>query len=608
MAKAADDEKRPKRLIDRWRRFKQNGSLETLIRIVATDGRAHMRGYALATVLLVVVGMTTAASAWIMRDVVNHIFVSRDPMMLWILSAAVIGIFVVKGLASWAQAIVLGRVGNRIVAETQRRFYDSFLRFGLDFFTERASSELINTVVRGAGAIRSVLDTVIMSLARDLVSLISLVAVMLWQAPLMSLAAFTVAPIAIFFVTGLIKRMRKIAQSEYGASTMIVALVQETVYGNKVVKAFGLDHHMRGRMAETIAAVEQRQNKMASLQARTSPLMETLGGVSIAAVIFYAGWNTINFGTSPGEFMSFVTALLLAYEPAKRLARVQIGLEMSLVGARAMYEILDKPPSGTERDDEPALDFSAGRIELRDVDFAYRKGEPVLKGVSFVVERGERIALVGPSGGGKSTIIALIQRFYDATAGAVLVDGQDVRKVAVSSLRRHIASVSQDVFLFSGTVRDNIRLGRLSATDEEVEEAARDAYAFDFIANLPKGFDTDIGENGVQLSGGQRQRLAIARAILKDAPILLLDEATSALDSESERNIQLALDRLVEGRTSVVIAHRLSTILNADRIVVIDRGEVVDIGTHAELLRRGGLYAMLYRYQFSEEKPLVAAQ
>ncbi|MBN9060555.1 MAG: ATP-binding cassette domain-containing protein, partial [Rhizobiales bacterium] len=269
---------------------------------------------------------------------------------------------------------------------------------------------------------------------------------------------------------------------------------------------------------------------------------------------------------------------------------------------RALFDILDHPASVTEADDKPGLQLTRGKIELDNVGFGYRKKDRVLHGVSLSVDHGERLALVGPSGGGKSTILSLIQRFYDVQEGAVRVDGQDIRTVSVASLRHQIAFVSQDVFLFSGTVADNIRVGRLGATDAEVEQAARDAFAYDFIQGLPQGFQSNVGENGVQLSGGQRQRIAIARAILKNAPILLLDEATSALDSESERMIQIALDKLVEGRTTIVIAHRLATILNADKIAVIERGRVVEVGTHPELVGMSGVYEKLYRYQFDEGK------
>ena len=591
-----------RRWSDFWRAVlnDEGGTIGMLSRILRANFRDHRTGYLISFGFLFIVAAMTSLSAWIMRDVVNQIFVAQDVRMLWVLSFGVMAIFIVKGFASYGQLVIQSRIGNRIVAENQKRFYNRCLKFGLDFYNNRASSELILAISSGSNAIRTILDTLVLSLGRDLVTLIGLVFVMVYQAPLMSIIALVLAPVAIVFVGGLIRRIRDIAKAEFTSSIQIVAIIQETVQGIKIVKAFGLNDHMRRRMATAVAGVEQRANKMAQLQARTSPLMETLGGVSVGLVILYAGWATISAGKTPGEFMSFITALLLAYEPAKRLARMHVSIAESIVPVRALFDILDHPTGITENTDHPPLQLSRGRIELDEVSFGYRSTDPVLHHVNLAIDQGQRLALVGPSGGGKSTILSLIQRFYDVEEGAIRIDDQDIREVSVDSLRQKIAFVSQDVFLFSGTVADNIRIGRLGATDSEVEQAARDAFAHDFIQALPRGFKSEVGENGVQLSGGQRQRIAIARAILKDAPILLLDEATSALDSESERKIQIALDRLVQGRTTIVIAHRLATVLTADKIAVIERGRVVEVGTHPELVRLGGIYDQLYRYQFDE--------
>ncbi|MBZ9938477.1 ABC transporter ATP-binding protein/permease [Mesorhizobium sp. BR1-1-16] len=600
---------RPSFLVRRWQSFRADladpdGTVAMIARILRGNYKAHWKGYTVSFFFLFIVAGMTSLSAWIMSSVVNQIFVKQDKEMLVLLSCAVVGIFVVKGAATYGQMVVQSRIGNRIVAENQNRFYDRILRFGLNFYNERASGEMIMSISAGANGIRVVIDTLVLSVGRDFVTLIGLIFVMVYQAPIMAVFALVVAPVAIMFITRLVKRIRNIARAEFTSGIQIISIIQETVHGAKIVKAFGLGDHMRLRMSDAVGSVEKRANKISQLQARTSPLMETLGGVSIGLVIFYAGWSTISAGKTPGEFMSFITALLLAYEPAKRLARVQVGMAESLVGVRALFSILDHPVSVTENDENPALKLTRGRIDLDDITFGYRLNEPVLHGINLSVEHGKRLALVGPSGGGKSTILSLIQRFYDVQKGAIRVDGQDIRSVSIDSLRRHIAFVSQDVFLFSGTARDNIRIGRLDATDAEVEQAARDAFAHDFIMNLPNGYDSTVGENGVQLSGGQRQRIAIARAILKNAPILLLDEATSALDSESERMIQAALDKLVEGRTTIVIAHRLATILTADEIAVIEHGRVLESGTHAELVRKQGLYEKLYRYQFAEDPTL----
>ena len=391
------------------------------------------------------------------------------------------------------------------------------------------------------------------------------------------------------------------------ASPTILESLQETVQGIRVVKAFALEPYMRARQGEAIASFERAANKLSTVGARSSPLTESLGGVAIAIVVVYGGLKVIETGQQPGSFFAFITALMLAFEPAKRVARMQIDLTSSLLGVEMLYAFLDEPTQETERGDEPELEIDAGRIEFRDVRFAYRKGEPVLRGLDFVAEPGRTTALVGRSGGGKTTAMNLILRFYEPESGAVLIDGQDIGKVGRASLRRRLAYVSQETFLFKGSIADNIGLGRAGASRDEIEAAARAAHAHDFIMSFAQGYDSPCGEHGMQLSGGQRQRIAIARAFLKDAPIILLDEATSALDSESEHAVQEALKILCAGRTTLVIAHRLTTVLNADRICVIENGEVAEYGRHEALMARRGAYYHLHQTQFAREAALAAA-
>ncbi len=577
-----------------------SGSLAIIRRLLADNFANHWKKYAIAFGFMAVVSAMTALSAWLMRDIVNTIFVDRRADLVLPLSLAIVAIFTVKGLATYAQEITMSRIGNRIVAENQQRAFDHVLGFGVDYFGTHSSSDLIMRITGGAGAIRDVLNMLIVSLGRDLLTLIGLVAVMVSQAPLLSIVAFVAGPVAILGVAKLIKRIRAYATSEFQFATRAIQIIQETVHGAKIVKAFNLGGHMRDQMGEAVRAVEVRANKIARLQARTSPLMEALGGISIGGVMAYAGLSTISGTQTPGEFMAFATALLLAYEPAKRLARLHVNLGAGMIGVEMLFQLLDTPSSTTEAPTERRLVLVDGLIEFRDVEFAYRPNEPVLKGISFQIAKNKKVALVGPSGGGKTTIFSLIARFYDVSGGRILIDAQDIRSASAESVRRQISFVSQDIYLFSGTVRDNIRIGRLDATDDEIVQAAREAHAHEFIIELPSGYDSNVGENGVQLSGGQRQRIAIARAMVKNSPILLLDEATSALDSESEKHVQEALDRLMRGRTIMVIAHRLSTVLDADQIVVIDRGRIVAQGSHRELIAKGGLYERLYQHQFAD--------
>jgi ATP-binding cassette subfamily B protein len=424
---------------------------------------------------------------------------------------------------------------------------------------------------------------------------------MVIQSPAMSLIALVIGPIAVWAVTGLVKRIRALARGEFRSMTKVIASMQETAQGIRIVKALNLEPLMRERMDDAIEGVRQRANKIAAIQARTSPLMETLGGMAIAGVMFWAGYATIFLDQKPGAFMSFITAILLAYEPAKRLARTHVEIEANLIGVRMMYELLDTKSTMEMNRGGPCLAVESGEVRFEKVDFSYRPKEKLFKNFDFVAEGGQMTALVGPSGSGKSTLMALILRFYDPRGGKILVDKQDIAGIDVASLHDQIAFVSQEVVLFNDTIRQNIRFGRPDATDAEIEQAARDAMAHEFISALPHGYDSLIGEHGANLSGGQRQRLAIARAMLRDASIILLDEATSSLDSESEHQVQLAFDRLMQGRTTIVIAHRLSTVLGADKICVLCKGEIVEEGHHSALLAADKQYARLYNLQFRQQ-------
>jgi ATP-binding cassette subfamily B protein len=401
----------------------------------------------------------------------------------------------------------------------------------------------------------------------------------------------------------LIRRVYKIARSQFQGGTRIIETLQETLQGIRIVKAFTLEDIMRERFDRNVAAVEHEANKMARISGRASPLMETLGGCAIAIAIIYGGYRVIDTGATPGQFFSFIAAFLLAYEPAKRLARLNIELNNALVGVRILFEVIDSPPSEPSDFGRQDLQVDAARLEFEAVDFAYRSDESVLRGMSFVAEPGKLTALVGPSGGGKSTVFNLLLRFYDVERGQIVIDGQDISQVSRRSLRQHIAYVGQDVFLFRGTVRENIAFGKPGAGEDEIVAAAKAAYAHDFILSFPRGYDTPVGEHGLQLSGGQRQRVAIARALIKNAPIILLDEATAALDSESELQVREAMERLCQGRTTLAIAHRLHTVSHADRIYVVEDGRATESGRHDELLGKNGRYAAFYRLQLKEQEP-----
>ena len=578
----------------------EESSLWVIRRILAENFREYAPRYAISFVFMGLVAATTALTAWIMRDVINEIFVEKSLSGTFYVSAFIITIFTIKGLATYAQTVILSRIGNSIIAKTQNKIYDHILKQDSFFFQQYTSSDLITRISYNAQAVRDVLNMLVTSIGRDLFSLIGLTTVMIIQDPFMSFLAFFIAPPAIIGVTKLVKRARKIAKAEYLSLAKIVSVMQETAAGHRIVHIFGMHDIVKDRMAVAISGVEERANKLAVIGARASPLMETLGGFACATIIGYGGWQTITTGKSPGEFISFLTALLLAYEPAKRISRLQVNLEAGLVGVRMMFELLDRPITLVEKEDAKELVVTKGQVKFENIAFHYNDDAPVIRNMSFTAEGGETTALVGPSGGGKSTLINLVQRSYDPKGGAILIDGQDVRDVTLDSLFRSLALVTQDTVLFSGTIKENISFGRPGATDEEIVQAAKDAFAHDFIMALPQGYDTDVGENGGSLSGGQKQRVAIARAMIKDASIVLLDEATSALDSESETKVQQAFNRLMKGKTTLVIAHRLATIRHAQSIAVIRDGEMIEQGDHNTLMARDGFYAHLVDLQFGK--------
>ena len=589
---------------------KRYGTFALIRRLLAEQGIVHWRKYAFAFTLMAISAGCTALSAYLIGDVVNQAYVNKNLTGIVILGGITAALFTVKGLATYGHSVLLSQIGNRIVANNQRSVFAKLLNEGIGFFSDRHSTEFIARLSAGAAAATQVLNLLITSLGRDLLSLIGLLTVMVVQDPLMSFFAFVVAPPAFLVLRKLIRRIYAIARSQFHGGTRIIETLQETLQGIRIVKAFTLEDIMRERFDRNVAAVEHEANKMARVSHRSSPLMETLGGCAIAIALTYGGYRVIETGATPGQFVSFIAAFLLAYEPAKRLARLNIELNSGLVGVRILFEVLDSPPSEAADDDKPALQVKIPRLEFDDVHFAYRSDEAVLRGVSFVAEPGKLTALVGPSGSGKTTIINLILRFYDVERGSIVIDGQDIRQVARRSLRQHLAYVGQDVFLFRGTIRDNIAFGKPGASEDEIVAAAKGAYAHDFITTFPRGYDTPVGEHGLQLSGGQRQRVAIARALIKNAPIILLDEATAALDSESELQVREAMEHLCQGRTTVAIAHRLHTVSHADRIYVIEDGQVVESGRHDDLLRKSGRYASFYRLQLQQQEartPVEAA-
>ncbi|UCA45071.1 ABC transporter ATP-binding protein [Pseudochrobactrum sp. XF203] len=576
-------------------------------RVLSENFSDHKLSYAKAIAGSLMISGATVFVGYIMRDVINDIFYKQRADLIAYIAGSILLAFVLRGLGSYIQAVQLAKIGNNLAAIYQKRVFAHLMKLGLNFYNDHRSGHLAAQINQNIGGMRDLMNMTITSLARDAVMLVGLICIMVYQEPYLSLYSLLIAPPLILTVTYVSRRIRTVTREVVHLNSHLLGAMQETTQGIAIVKAFTMEDQLRGKINGLIELAETRSNKIASVSERVTPISEILAGIAIASVIAYAGYRAIAEQQPPGTMFAFITSMMLAYDPARRLARLQVSLERALVNARMIYEILDLQPAQSDRPDAVELKVQNGTVRFEDVQFAYHaQGTPehqqVLKGVSFIAKAGETTAIVGASGAGKSTLIALIQRFYDVNDGRILIDDQDIAGMTVNSLRHSIAYVSQQPYLFEGTIADNIRYGRPDATEEEIIEAAKLANAHEFIIRQPQGYDSPVGENGVTLSGGQRQRLSIARAIVRNAPILLLDEATSALDNDSEKRVQQALETIMKDRTTIVIAHRLSTVVSADKIIVMEAGNIVEEGRHTDLISiENGIYARFYQLQSAPE-------
>ena len=564
--------------------------------------RPYRMRVAIAMLCMIILGATTAILAWSLKPALDDALSGKNMNMIYLIPLLVIGLYALKGGAYYGQAYLMGYVGQKVIYDLRNLIYDHLTRQALVFFAHRKTGELLARISYDVALVQAAVSTSVTALMRDSVSIVFLLGVVFLQDWTLALIAMLVFPLVIYPIARFGKKMRHASSDGQVSMGELTSLVEETVGGIRVVKAFGMEDYERGRFRGLTGDFLHHQMRIFRAQALSFPIMELLAGFGIAGVLLYGGLRVASGATTAGTLVSFLAALIMLYEPVKRLSRANNEIQQGLAASERVFEILDEPVAVEDAPDAIDLPGFSKGICFEHVALQYAGADKrVLLDVNFKVLVGEVVALVGRSGAGKTSLANLLPRFMDVTGGAVLVDGLDVRKLTQSSLRTQIAMVTQEVILFNDTVLNNIAYGLEDVDHARVEKVARAANVHDFITRLPKGYDTLIGERGVILSGGQRQRLSLARALLKDAPILILDEATSSLDTESERLVQQAIDRLMQGRTVVVIAHRLSTVRHADHIVVLDDGKIVQTGTHSELLEQGGLYAELYHMQFEAQ-------
>ena len=555
----------------------------------------------MAMLCMLVVGTSTSALAFLVKPALDGIFLKKDAQMLIWIPLVVIFIYLAKGLCSYGQMVLMNYIGLRVVADLRGSLYRQIQKQSLSFFTRHPTGILMSRITNDAGTLQGAVSDAVTTMFKDTFTLIGLIFVIFYRDWKLAVIAILIFPLIIYPIAKFGKKMRSVATRTQITMGALTTLLHETISGTRIVKAFGMEEYENKRFSEENERFFKLNIKAVSINAAASPFMEFLGGIGIAAIILYGGFQVIKGGATPGTFFSFLTALIMLYEPVKRLTNMNNTIQQGIAGAQRVFSIIDMEPEIGDGPDAVALPKITRSIDIENVSFAYEE-TPVLKDIDLSIRAGEVVAFVGMSGGGKTTLVNLIPRFYDVTTGRIAIDGQDIRDVTVESLRGQIAMVTQQTILFNDTVRNNIAYGDIQRSEEEIVGAARAAHAHDFIMQLPQGYDTIIGEAGTKLSGGERQRISIARAILKDAPILILDEATSSLDTEAEIEVQKALDNLMAGRTTLIIAHRLSTIRNADRIIVLVNGRIVEEGNHEFLLAKRGEYYKLYCMQFTEEE------
>ena len=577
--------------------MKKQGTIPRILSYV----KPYKKWLGIAMVCMVIVAAMGGAQAYMVKPLLDEIFFNQDHTMLMVVPLAIMGIFLVKGFFYYSYSYLLEKVGQSVIRDIRNKLYSHIQSLPLSFFNKKPTGELISRVISDVTLIQGAVSNVLVGILKDTCQVLFLIGVIFYQNWRMATISMILLPLVIYPIVNFGRRHRRLSKGSQQTTAQVSNILYETITGNRIVKAFCMERYEISRFAETLDRLFAIVMRNTRISAISHPLMELFGGIGISLVVWYGGSQVLAGKSTPGTFFSFLTALIMIYEPIKGVSKINNSLQQGIAAAERVFDILDVEPDVAEKKDALEMSPVKDMIEFRDVRFKYDDRTEVLKGINLKVMAGEVLALVGSSGGGKSTLVNLIPRFFDVSSGTLTFDGTDIRDVTLASLRRQIGIVTQQTILFNDSVRNNISYGSPDASFEQIREAARAAHALNFIEQMPEGFDTVIGESGARLSGGERQRVSIARAILKNAPILILDEATSSLDTESEREVQQAIENLVQSRTTFVIAHRLSTIRNADRIIVIQEGTIVEEGTHDSLLPLGGVYKMLYDMQFQDD-------
>lgn len=579
----------------------QKSTINLLKRLIKNYVAPHKSPLILAIAAMLIAALMTAAIAQMIQPILDQVLNGKTQSMIIPVAAAFLITFTLRGAASYASIILMNKVSQHVIGDIQKDMFQHLLKLDLSYFHANPSGQLMSTIVNDANILRSTVSDTFMGAGKSFFTLIFLILVMFYQDVVLAFAATVIFPFAAIFVAYLGKRIRKISRGLQQDVASLSNHLAKIFQGIRVVKAYGMEDDEIQRANTAITKVRKMNIKAVSVGALSTPVNEVLVGIILFGIIIYGGFQAANGEMTPGQLGAFLTAFIMAYEPMKKLAQLNNSIQTGLGAAERIFSIIDKTPDIKESPTAKPLSSQKPQIEFKDVEFQYGGTEiKALNKISFKAQNGKVTALVGASGSGKTTIINLIPRFYDVIGGTITIDQTDIRELTFQSLRNHMALVSQDITIFDNSIEANIGYGKAGASLKEIEEAAKAAAAHDFIMSMPEGYNTQVGEDGVKLSGGQRQRIAIARAILRNAPILLLDEATSALDNESEKAVQDALGALQKGRTTIVIAHRLSTVQDADQILVLENGRIIERGTHNELIEQSQAYAKMYNAGFEE--------